>query len=380
VKKLMLLIVSLTALLGGALRAQDITGNWQGTLTTAAGKELRIILQITKDDGRLRAAVYSIDQGAQPFKASSVVLDGGNFKSSFDVIGLSYEAKLSVDGKSMSGTWTQGPNALPLNLVLPPKAAAWEIPAPPQPPKLMAADADPSFDVATIKPNNSGATSMQGLTISGRNFATRASSLQDLIGFAYEVQAKQITGGPDWMDKDRYDIAAVPDKEGAPNPQQVRSMIRKLLADRFKLTFHKETRELSAFVLTVEKDGPKLTPTQLNGPLPGLGLAPGKGGVNLRVMNGRMVDFTGFLQQLVLDRPVVDQTGLAAKFDFTVTFSPDDSQFNGHPPPFAKTAEGVEPAPSLFEALHEQLGLKLEAKKTQVDVIAIDHVEKPSAN
>ena len=182
------------------------------------------------------------------------------------------------------------------------------------------------------------------------------------------------------MDKDRYDIAAVPDQEGAPNPEQVRIMIRKLLADRFKLTFHKEKRELSAFVLTVGKDGPKLTPTQLNGPLPGLGFGPGKGGVTLHMMNGRMEDFTGFLQQLVLDRPVVDQTGLAGKFDVNVTFSPDDSQFNGNLPPFAKPVEGVEPAPSLFDAIQTQLGLKLEAKKTQVDVIAIDHVEKPSAN
>ena len=379
-KKLMLLIVSLVALMGGSLRAQDITGNWQGTLTPPSGKELRIILQLTKDDGRLKGTMYSIDQGAQPFKASSVVLDGSTFKYSVDVIGGSYEGKLSADGKAISGTWTQGTNPLPLNLVRPAKEAAWEIPAPPPPPKLMAADANPSFDVATIKPNDSGATRMQGLTIRGRNFATRASSLSDLIAFAYEVQFKQIVGGADWMDKDRYDIAAVPDQDGAPNPEQVRIMIRKLLADRFKLTFHKEKRELSAFVLTVGKDGSKLTPTQLNGPLPGLGFGPGKGGVALHMMNGRMVDLTAFLQQLVLDRPVVDQTGLAGKFDLNVTFSPDDSQFNGNLPPFAKPAEGVEPAPPLFEAIQEQLGLKLEAKKTQVDVIAIDHVEKPSAN
>jgi len=380
VKKLILLIVSLTMLMGGVLRAQDITGNWQGTLTPPSGKELRIILQITKDDGRLRASMYSIDQGAQPFKAASVVLDGSTFKYAVDVIGGSYEGKLSADGKSITGTWTQGTTPLPLNLVKPAKEAAWEIPAPPPPPKLMAADADPAFDVATIKPNDTGATRMQGLTIHGRNFATRASSLEDLITFAYEVQVKQVIGGPDWMEKDRYDIAAVPDQEGAPNPEQVRIMIRKLLADRFKLKFHKEKRELSAFVLTVGKDGSKLTPTQMNGPLPGLGFGPGKGGVTLHMMNGQTADLTAFLQQLVLDRPVVDQTGLTGKFDVNVTFSPDDSQFNGNPLPFAKPAEGVEAAPSLFEAFQETLGLKLEAKKTQVDVIAIDHVEKPSAN
>jgi uncharacterized protein (TIGR03435 family) len=259
------------------------------------------------------------------------------------------------------------------------KETAWEIPAPAPPPKLMAADADPSFEVATIKPNDSGATSMQQLTLNGRNFQTRASSLADLIAFSYEVQAKQIVGGPDWISTDRYDIAAVPDVEGAPNPQQLRSMIRKLLADRFQLKFHRDQRELSAFVLTVSKSGEKLTPTQLSGPLPGIGMRPATGGLTLIVHNGTIGDFTGFLQELVLDRPVVDRTELKGKFDFSVTFLPDETQFNGHSP-VKKLADGVEAAPSLFEALQQQLGLKITAEKTSVDVIAIDHVEKPSAN
>ncbi len=85
----------------------------------------------------------------------------------------------------------------------------------------MAADADPSFDVVTIKPNDSGATSMQGLNVRGRNFTTRASSLDDLIKFAYGVHARQIVGGPEWIDKDRYDINGVPDKDGVPNVIQL---------------------------------------------------------------------------------------------------------------------------------------------------------------
>ncbi len=378
-KKLILGMVAFATLLGGSLRAQDITGAWQGTLTPANGKELRIILKISKDDGRLKALMYSIDQGAQPFKASSVSLDGSTFKCSIDLIGGNYEAKVSADGKSMTGTWTQGTNPLPLNLVLPAKEVAWEIPAPPPPPKLMAADANPSFDVATIKPNNSGAPHMQGLNVRGRNFTTRNSSLQDLIEFAYNVQANQIIAAPDWFDKDRYDIAAVPDQEGVPNPEQLRIMMRKLLADRFKLTFHHDKRELSAFVLTVGKSGQKLTPTQMNGPLPGMGFAPAKGGMTLRIMNGTMGDFTSFLQSTVLDRPVVDQTNLAGKFDLSFAFAPDETQFNGHPP-IPKPTDDAEAAPSLFDAIQQQLGLKLEAKKTPVDVIVIDHVEKPSAN
>ncbi len=95
--------------------------------------------------------------------------------------------------------------------------------------------------------------------------------------------------------------------------------------------------------------------------------------------NAKLADFTGFLQMLVLDRPVVDRTGITGRFDYNVTFTPDDSEFNGHPPKLPQT-ETSDSAPNLFAAIQEQLGLKLDAQKTSVDVIAIDHVEKPSAN
>ncbi len=324
--------------------------------------------------------MYSIDQGAQPINASSVSLDGSAFKYSVDLIGGSYQGTLSGDGNVITGSWTQGSAPVQLDLVRTTRETAWEIPAPPPPPKLMAADADPSFDVATIKPNDSGASQMQGLTVRGRDFATRNSSLVDLISFAYNVQAKQIVGAPEWMDKDRYDIAAVPVQEGVPNPQQLRTMMKKLLADRFKLTFHQEKRELSAYVLTVGKNGQKLKPTELPGPLPGLGFRPGPDGLLLMMRNGTLEDFTSFLQTLVLDRPVVDQTGIKGKFDLQFTFTPDDSEFNGHPPPLPTQTDKANTSPGLFEAIQQQLGLKLDAEKTPVDVIAIDHVEKPSAN
>ena len=376
-KKLLLWIAAFATLAAVNGHAQDVTGQWQGTLH--AGRDLRIVMSISKDNDHLAATMYSIDQGAQPIKATTVTLDGTDFKFTIDMIGGSYEGKLSADGKQIVGTWTQGGSPLPFTLDHTTKATGWEIPAPPPPPKLMAADADPSFDVATIKPNDSGATRMQQLTVNGRNFKIRAGSLGDMLEFAFGIQGKQIVNAPDWLDKDRYDVDAVPDQDGAPNPTQVRTMIRKLLQDRYGLKFHHDKRELSAFVLTVAKTGSKLKPTQLTGPLPGLGISPGTGGVTLRVVNGTMTDFSSFLQTLVLDRPVVDQTALTGKFDFNVTFTPDDSQFNGHSP-IPKPADGVEPAASLYEALTQQLGLKLTAEKTQVDVIVIDHVEKPSAN
>ena len=355
----------------------DIAGDWQGTLE--AGKSLRTIVRIAKTDKGWTAKFYSIDQTPQPIPVSSTTLDGSTVKFTVDMVGGSYEGTLSADGNTITGTWTQA-KPLPLTLVRATKETAWEIPAPPPPPKRMAADADPAFDVATIKPNNSGGATMQGLTVNGRNFQTRNSSASDLICFAYNIQKKQLVNAPDWVDKDRYDIAATIDTEGSPSDVQVRLMIQKLLTSRFGLTFHREKREMSAFVLTVAKTGQKMTKNDSGGTLPGFGMRPSPTGLMLPVFNSSMPNFVSFLQAMVVDRPVVDQTGLEGKWDFTIKFTPDDSLFNGHPPPLPAKTDTTESSPNFFDALQQQVGLKLEAQKTAVDVIAVDHLEKPSAN
>ena len=385
-KKLMLCLVALAALVATpTLRAQsaappapgDLSGNWQGTLK--AGKDIRIIFNIYKGekDG-WSAKMYSIDQTPQPIPVTSVIRQGSDVKIAVDIAGGSYEGKLAADGKSISGTWTQGGQPFPLTLLRATPETAWDIPDAPKPLVPMAADADPSFEVATIKPNPSGAPGLQGLVIRGRSMVVRNGSLDDLVTFAYSLQVKQVVNAPGWMDSDRYDIDANPDQPGTPNTEQLRIMVRKLLADRFALKFHHEKRNLAAYVLTAGKTGQKLTPTQLKSNLPGFFYSPGTGGLTLHLINGTMNDFTSFLQMLVLDKPVVDQTGITGRFDNNVTFTPDDSQFNGHPPKVP--ASDVSEAPNLFDAIQQQLGLKLTAQKTAVDVIAIDHVEKPSPN
>jgi uncharacterized protein (TIGR03435 family) len=372
-------MVALALLAGSALRAQDLTGNWQGTLK--ASKDLRMILVVAKEDGWVQAKLYSIDETPLPFRISSFAEDDRTMvKFTIDQNGTTYEGKLNQAQNTITGTWTQGVISLPLTFSRATRETAWAIPAPPPPRKSMAADAEPGVEVATIKPNDSGLASMQVLTFRGRNLITVNSSLADLMMFAYSVQMKQIVGAPDWIEKDRYDINATPDQEGTPTAEQVRILIRKLLADRFQLKFHHDKRELSAWVLTVGKDGAKLNPAQPNGNLHGIGTQPAKTGIMMFANNSPIPAFTSFLQSLVLGRPVVDQTGLTGRYDLTVTFTPDDSLFNGHPPAFTKPADGVEPAPNFFEAIQQQLGLKLTMEKAQVDVLAIDHVEKPSAN
>ncbi len=362
----------------------DISGTWQGTLVVPAQgnrseQNFRQVVKISKKpDGSWSAVDYSIDQKSPGMVGSDVKFEGGTFKYTIPGIGGSYQGKVSVDGNSMVGTWSQGGD-LPLNMVRATKETAWDIPEPPAPPKPMAADADPDFEVATIKPNNSGAATMQQLTINARDFTVRNGSLGDLIAFACNVQMKQIVNGPDWLDKDRYDIAAKTEPEGMPNVDQLRTMVRKLLADRFQLKFHHDKREMAAYVLTAEKNN-KLSPSQSKISLPGFGFGPAKTGLGLNVRNATMDEFAGFLQSAVLDRPVVNKTAIDGRYDMTMSFTPDLTQFNGRPPKVPELSDGVDPAPDLFLGLQQQVGLKLSSEKTGVDVIAIDHADKPSAN
>ena len=137
-KKLMVCVVALAMACGSALFAQDVAGTWQGTIKAGA-KDLRVVIKLTSDDGRWKAVMYSIDQGAFPIKASGVTLSGSELKFTIDMAGATYDGKLSGDGKFFTGTWTQGTQPLPLILVKATPETAWEIPEPPKPEKQMAA-------------------------------------------------------------------------------------------------------------------------------------------------------------------------------------------------------------------------------------------------
>ena len=354
-----------------------IEDTWQGTLHIP-DHDLRIVLKVSKDDkGNLKALNYSIDQGGQGIPVSAITFQDGELKFSIEMIDGSYDGKMSSDGNSITGQWKQGPNPLPLVFVRATPATAWAIPEPPPRLAPMAADANPSFEVATIKPSKPDAPGKM-FRVQGDRFSTLNTTLADLIKMAYNVQDKQILGAPDWTFTDKYDIAAQPDVPGAPNQDQLKLMVKKLLADRFQLKFHNDKKELSAYVLTVAKGGPKMKkndsdPNGLGGRFfRGLGV--------LTFTNSTMADFCDLMQAAVLDRPVVDQTNLPGKWDFLLKWTPDESQFGGMgikvPPP----SDAADAPPPLFTAIQEQIGLKLEAGKAQVPVMVIDHVDKPSEN
>ncbi len=356
--------------------SQTLTGTWQGTLQLP-NRELRVVIKIsTTDTDTLKATMYSLDQGAGAM-AGTVTQQASAIKISVSGVAGTYEGKLSADGKSIAGTWSQGPKPLPLNLALASSETAWTVPEPAARPKPMAADANPSFEVATIKPSKPGMPG-KAFRLNGRRFSTMNTSLNDLMTFAYSLHPRQITNGPSWIETEKYDIEAQPDGEGQPSDQQWKVMFQKLLADRFQLKFHRDKKELSVYAIVVAKTGPKLTKSagDPNG-LPGLffrglGVLPGR--------NATMQDFAGVMQTAVLDRPVVDQTGLPGRYDFLLQWTPDETQFGGLgvkvPPPTDK----ADAPPDLFTAIQQDLGLKLESTKALVDVLVVDSAEKPSAN
>lgn len=241
--------------------------------------------------------------------------------------------------------------------------------APPQ------ASASPEIEVATIKPVKEPNPNNMHDTTEGRRLLMRYTTLRDLMMMAYEVDPRQILGGPAWVATDEYDIDAVA-VEGVQANQSEEAMLKELMADRFQLKVHQEQRVMAVYVLEVTKGGPKLTAAQADRP-------ENSGCEHIGVCsfhNRTLANFSRFMQFVVLDKPVVDKTGIEGTFDFELKWTPDESQFRGMgirvPPPSDSTTV----LPGLFTAIQEQLGLKLEPQKIPCDVLVIDHVERPSEN
>jgi uncharacterized protein (TIGR03435 family) len=361
----------------------DLAGIWQGTLMPPnAQRGQRVVIKVTKDSGgAYHASLFNADRGTPPLVFNSATVQGGDVK--FSTAMMTIEGTLSPDGKSIDAKWGIGsPNPMAISFARTAPDAAWPIPEPMKP---MAADAKPVFDVVTVKPTPPGRGG-KNIGFDGHNFLFRGANLDDMIALGYGMHTKQIIGAPDWAGKDLFDVEGTPDVPGTPNQKQMASLLQNLLADRFQLKFHMEKRDLAVYVITVAPGGPKLTETTA-GPndQSGMGFGPNRGGQGVTAVgrNLTMADFAMWFQSGVTDRPVVDQTGIKGRYDIRLKWSPDDSQFaqfggiGFHAPPASDAADAP---PSLYTAMPEQLGLKIEATKAPDDVMVIDHVEKPGAN
>jgi uncharacterized protein (TIGR03435 family) len=199
-----------------------------------------------------------------------------------------------------------------------------------------------------------------------------------MIQVAYRIKADQIMGGPSWLETDRFDMQAKAEEPSSGDELHV--MLMNMLVDRLQLKFHHEKKEMQIYALTVDKNGPKLTPHEAaNGGDPWIDQAEESFlHVKMKATSSPM-DYLAFRLSQVMDRPVVDLTNLHGGYDFNLEFTrdlpsgfPQNGKINGEDPDTS--------GPTLFAAVKQQLGLELKAQKGPVDVIVIDHVEKPTDN
>jgi bla regulator protein BlaR1 len=225
-----------------------------------------------------------------------------------------------------------------------------------------------AFEVASVKPANSGRPGMSSQTEVGRFKAINATA-SFLIQYAYGLKDFQLSGGPGWMGSDTFDIDAK--GETKTGDREFPQMMRALLADRFQLKFHRATRTLPVFDLVVAKDGPKFThapETESGGTRRSAG--------QLTIAKGTVASLASTLSN-ILGRKVLDKTGLTGEYDMKLRWTPDAYQ----PPPLRPNGPPPDPNnPSIFTAVQEQLGLKLESSKGPVEILVIDSVSKPAEN
>ena len=270
-----------------------------------------------------------------------------------------------------------------------------------------------TFEVATIKPSSGGDRRSAMMFQPGGGFRATGVTFKTLLTLAYDLREFQISGGPKWIETDRFDITAKAEHGATANAdsepprpmlsmseeerktiqEQMAQRLQALFADRFHLVVHKETKEQQVYALVVGKGGSKLQAAQgsasqrqnsseRQGPSGPQGMMRmGRGSVE---GHGVPIEFLIRAISGQLGRPVIDRTGLSGNFDIKLQWTPDPGQapktFGDAPPPGVEPPPSDPNGPSIFTALQEQLGLRLESQKGPVDLIVIDRVEKPSEN
>jgi uncharacterized protein (TIGR03435 family) len=255
--------------------------------------------------------------------------------------------------------------------------------------------ASPSFEVATVKSSNPNDPRPASLKFSRDSFSATGMTLKELIAIAYHLTYgadKQVSGGPDWIDSEKFDIQAKEDEavsthlnnlSAKQRGDEYRLMIQALLAERFKLKVHHETKELPTYTLVVTKNGPKLKLAVLD---PHLRSNIPQSRINVMgkgFLEGHDSDVTLLVKTLSLQpeiggRTIVDKTGLSGKYDFTLKWAPDFA--TDAPPSEEETSSSFESRPTFFSALQEQLGLRLIPAKSPISVIVVDYLDRPSEN
>jgi len=246
---------------------------------------------------------------------------------------------------------------------------SWVLHAQPAPPPA-------TFEVVSIKPSRPDAVGMFFRPQPGGGLRTTNITVKMLLFYAYGVREFQISGGPAWIDSARYDITAKAEPSpGSDSPpgDQTGKRVQAMLTDRFHLAFHRETKEAPVYALVVARSGPRLKEDR-EGEVQRIRVSPAttrQGQAQIDVQASPVRALTGALAN-TLGRPVLDKTGLPGKYDLHLEWTPEPARAAADP--------SLPDGPSIFTALHEQLGLRLDSQRAPVEMLIIDHVEKPSEN
>lgn len=240
-----------------------------------------------------------------------------------------------------------------------------------------------AFDVAAIRLSSLDADAGRYMRMQNdHDFVARNYTVKDLVVAAYDLTPQLVSGGAKWFESERYEILAKAPGEVRPNQNEQMAMLRELLIDRFDLKFHRQNKTLPIYSLIVPKGGNKMTKSadSAEAPQP-LVFAVSPQGAKLSGRNANMAEFASVIQRVVLDRPVVNQTGLSERYDFELDFMPDESQFGGqfqvrYPEATSDATKKI----GLLTALQEQMGLRLLATRGPVSTLVVDSVQRPSEN
>ena len=232
------------------------------------------------------------------------------------------------------------------------------------------------FEVATIKRSSPDAGFRNFRFIDAHRWTANNQTLKECIAHAYSLPPELISGGPAWADSDKYDIVAIEPGETRPSAEQNMLRFQNLLADRFGFHFHRERKQMAVYNLVVGKSVPKMIESTLGPEKFNLIISPSpRGGSLLPARATTMERFASALQEGILDRPVIDKTGLTKRYDFDLEFSPEGTLLA---PPAGVSAPYID-SPNIFTAI-QQIGLKLEPANGEVEMMVIDHAEKPNDN
>ncbi|HWB33528.1 MAG TPA: TIGR03435 family protein [Acidobacteriaceae bacterium] len=349
--------------------APSITGTWQGTINYGLRSNRIVVILKNGPDGSLHGGLKYIDDDFG-LAFTSITFTAPDLALIQDMTGMAFHGQLSADGRSIAGAFTQGKQSYPLTLSLATPDTLWKS----QRPAAMAADADPAFEVAAIKPALPNEIH-PSFNRSGPEFHATGTSAAELIKIVYQVRGRQLIDMPPWLEDTKFDITAKSNIPGSASEDQMRIMIKKLLAERFHLVCHTGTQDFPALVMTLDPKGPTPTPSDPDFNAHNAMFYQETGGdIVLHLSGADMPFFLKTLMDRYRDKQIVDQTGLTGAFDIMLRISGGASK--------TETGSGGtnDEIGVAYLAAAEHAGFKFTSKKVPVPVVIIDHIDPPTPN